>query len=523
MRPELLLALALFSAQANSAPASLEVLGTYHTGLFEQGAAEIVAHDPLTQRVFVVNAAATSVDVLDIRNPAAPVKVATIDAASLGDSANSVAVKNGLVAVAIQADVKTDSGLVAIYDSRTLELLRTFPAGALPDMVAFSPAGDSILVANEGEPSADYGIDPEGSITYIDLSRGLAKAKAFQFNFRDFEHRREKLLAQGLRVFGPNASIAQDIEPEYITFAADGRSAWVTLQENNAIAKVDLGAWYITQILPLGAKDHSLSANAFDPSDRDGGRVVGNWPVKGLYLPDGIATLTVEGQSYLLTANEGDARDYAGFGEESRIKDLALDATTFPNGTDLRRDPALGRLNVTRTAGDTDGDGDYDALYAFGARSFSIWNTGGQQVYDSGRAFEDITTKGSSADFNSDHVASGSADSRSDNKGPEPEGIAVGEHAGRSYAFIGLERQSGIVLYDVTNPQAPVFQQYLNNRNFGVPTRLADGSTNPAAGDLGPEGIAFIKATDSPNGKPLLVVGNEVSGTTTLYQLIVTE
>src|SRR5688572_2697535 len=111
-----------------SAQASLEVLGTYRTGVFEQGAAEIVAHDPLTQRVFVVNAAATSVDVLDIGDPAAPTKIATIDAAALGDGANSVAVKNGLVAVAIQADVKTDAGLVAVYDSDTLELLRTFPA-----------------------------------------------------------------------------------------------------------------------------------------------------------------------------------------------------------------------------------------------------------------------------------------------------------------------------------------------------------------------------------------------------------
>ncbi|HEU4780476.1 MAG TPA: choice-of-anchor I family protein [Steroidobacteraceae bacterium] len=508
------------ASQAFAAPqASLEVLGTYRTGVFDQGAAEIVAYDPLTRRVFVVNAAATSVDVLDIANPALPTLVSTIDAGALGDSANSVAVKNGLVAVAIQADVKTDPGVVAIYDSTSLKLLRTFPAGALPDMVAFSPDGKSILAANEGEPNADYSIDPEGSITYIDLSRGLAKAKAFQFGFRDFEHKREKILASGVRVFGPNASLAQDFEPEYITFSADSRFAWVTLQENNAIAKVDLGMWYITQILPLGTKDYAAAGNAFDPSDRDGGALIGNWPVRGLYLPDTIASYRVNGKTYLVTANEGDARDYSTFAEEARVKDLTLDPTVFPNRADLRKDPAIGRLNVTKTMGDIDGDGDYDALYAFGARSFSIWNEQGQQVFDSGSEFEDLIANVATPYFNSDHAESDSADSRSDNKGPEPEGLAVGEHNGRVYAFIGLERQSGIVVYDVTDPVAPVFQHYLNNRDFTVPTQLANGSTNPAAGDLGPEGLAFISAQDSPSGEPLLVVGNEISGTTTFYRL----
>jgi 2',3'-cyclic-nucleotide 2'-phosphodiesterase / 3'-nucleotidase / 5'-nucleotidase len=518
-----LLGLAASIASAAAPRASLEVLGTYRTGLFEQGAAEIVAFDPQTKRVFVVNAAATSVDVLDVSNPAHPALVATIDASALGDSANSVAVKNGLVAIAIQARVKTDAGVVALYDSGSLALLRTFAAGALPDMIAFSPDGKSILVANEGEPSADYSTDPDGSITYIDLSRGLEKAKVAQLDFHNWNARRDKLLAAGVRLFGPNASVSQDLEPEYISFSKDGRYAWVTLQENNALAKVDLGQWAVTAILPLGTKDHAIPANAFDPSDRDGGVHIGHWAVRGLYLPDSIASFSVNGRNYLVTANEGDARDYAAFSEEARIKDLTLDPTAFPDRADLRRDAAIGRLNVTRTLGDTDGDGDYDALYSFGGRSFSIWSEDGAQVFDSGRALEDLVAGTSAVNFNSDHAANGSADTRSDNKGPEPEGLAVGEHLGRIYAFVGLERQSGIVVYDVTDPAAPVFQHYLNNRDFSVPTRLADGSTNPLAGDLGPEGLAFVSAGDSPTGAPLLVVGNEISGTTTLYSLHLAE
>jgi 2',3'-cyclic-nucleotide 2'-phosphodiesterase/3'-nucleotidase/5'-nucleotidase len=505
------------------ARASLEVLGTYRTGVFEQGAAEIVAYDSATQRVFVVNAAATTVDVLDIANPALPALVATIDASTLGGGANSVAVSHGLVAIAIQAAVKTDPGLVAIYDSTTLQLLRIFRAGALPDMIAFSPDGKYILVANEGEPSADYGIDPEGSVTLIDLSRGLDKAKLGQLDFHNWNGRREKLLASGVRLFGPNASVAQDLEPEYIAFSKDGRFAWVTLQENNAIAKVDLAQWSVKQILPLGTKDFSKPENAFDPSDRDGGIHIASWPVRGFYLPDSIASFNVDGANYLITANEGDARDYAAFSEESRVRDLILDPVAFPNAADLRRDAALGRLTVTKTLGDTDGDGDYDALYALGGRSFSIWSETGVQVFDSGRALEDLIAAVAPTNFNSDHAASGTSDSRSDNKGPEPEGLTVGEHEGRVYAFIGLERQSGIVVYDVTDPAAPKFQDYLNHRDFSVPTRLADGSANPLAGDLGPEGLTFIKAADSPTGHPLLVVGNEISGTTTIYQVGFTE
>jgi hypothetical protein len=512
---------ALAGAHAAPPTVSLQVLGTYRTGIFEQGAAEIVAYDSLTKRVFVVNAAATSVDVLDVADPTNPTKIATIDAASLGDSANSVAAKNGLVAIAIQADVKTDPGLIAVYDSSTLALLRTFPAGALPDMIAFSPAGDSILVANEGEPNDAYTIDPEGSLTLVDLAHGLDAAQVWQIDFNKFDSKRAKLLEKGVRLFGPDATVSQDLEPEYVTFSWDGRTAWVTLQENNALAKVDLAQGGVLQILPLGTKDHSLAGNGFDPSDRDGGIRIGNWPVSGLYLPDSIASFCVNGETFLVTANEGDTRDWDGFGEEARVKDLKLDPVAFPNGAELRKDPALGRLTVTKTLGDTDGDGDHDALYVFGTRSFSIWNPAGRLVFDSGSAIEDHIASLAAPDFNSDHAANASFDTRSDNKGPEPEGIAVGEIGGRVYAFIGLERQSGILVYDVTKPKKPVFQDYLSNRNFLVPTKLADGSSNPAAGDLGPEGLAFIEASQSPNGKPLLVVGNEISGTTTIYEVVV--
>ena len=202
--------------------------------------------------------------------------------------------------------------------------------------------------------------------------------------------------------------------------------------------------------------------------------------------------------------------------EGVRISTLTLDPVAFPNAAELKNNANLGRLLVTTERGDTDGDGDYDQLYTFGGRSFSIWNNQGQLVYDSGDDFERITAEQFPEYFNASN-SNNTFDNRSDDKGPEPEGVVTGIINGRTYAFIGLERIGGVMVYDVTDPVSPTFVQYINNRDFTVATDSA------AAKDLGPEGLAFISAQDSPNGKPLLVVANEVSGSTTFYQIDLNE
>ena len=255
-----------------------------------------------------------------------------------------------------------------------------------------------------------------------------------------------------------------------------------------------------------------------DASDRDNAINIRNWPIFGMYQPDAIASYTANNQTYYITANEGDSRDYDGYSEEARIKDLTLDPTAFPNAAELQKDENIGRLLVTTALGDTDGDGDYDQLYSYGGRSFSIWNSQGQLVYDSGDAFERITAEQFPEFFNaSNSNSNNNFDNRSDDKGPEPEGLVTGKINDRTYAFIGLERIGGVMVYDVTDPVSPTFVQYINNRDFTAATDSA------AAKDLGPEGLAFISAQDSPNGKPLLVVANEVSGSTTFYQIDLNE
>jgi len=532
----LVLTIGLAARSGSAAPdktIELAVLGTYHSGIFAEGGAEIVKYDEKTQRVFSVNAFAAAVDVLDVTDPTQPELFETIDvAATLAAAsgftgvvagANSVAVDKGVLAVAVEADPKTDTGWVAFYHSGTLQLINWVEAGALPDMVVFTPNGQHVLVANEGEPNSygeDDSVDPVGSVSIIDVSavakgNGNAKPSVVTAGFDSFNGQEDDLRAAGVRIFGPGADASMDFEPEYIAVAPDGRSAYVTLQENNAVAVLDLKTKTFTKVLPLGFKDHSLSANKFDGSDEDGedddGEInIENWPVFGMYMPDGIAAYKSKGKDYFVTANEGDSRD-DWFEEDARVEDLILDSDAFPDADDLQNANFIGRLTVTNTLGDTEGDDDFDELYAFGARSFSIWDADGNLVFDSGDAFEQITADLYGDDFfNSDHEEA-NFDNRSDNKGPEPEGVAIGEINGRTYAFIGLERIGGIMVYDITSPTAPVFVQYLNNRDF-----TADPESE-AAGDLGPEGIDFIPAKDSPIGKPMLAVGNEVSGTTTLY------
>ncbi len=537
--------LASFAHMANAAqPAKhprLRVLGTYESGLFNVGGAEIPTYDPITRRSFVVNAGSATVDVLDLRNPSKPTRLGSLDIVadlaprSVG-AANSVDARFGILAVAVEAVPKQDDGWVAFYSTLTLELLTVVPAGALPDMVTFSQSGRYVLAANEGEPDSSYTDDPEGTVTIIDMLRFGQPDFTRTVRFGDFNQggTRHGELPADVRIYGPGASVAQDLEPEYIT--TDGDTAWVTLQENNAIAVIDIRTARVKKVFALGFKDHSRAANKLDASDDDGAIRIRRWPVFGMYQPDAIANFRSGDKHYLITVNEGDTRDYDAFSEEERVADLALDPAAFPNAAALQQDENLGRLTVTKSLGDIDSDGDFDRLYVPGGRSFSIWNARtGALVFDSGAELEQLLANLLPDEFNANHEENDSFDNRSDNKGPEPEGVTLGIVRGTLYAFIGLERIGGIVVLDLTDPKNPEFVDYHNNRRFRdaagepVPTcaefdppdsdDIGDCiKPNSAAGDLGPEGLKFVPARDAPRGKPLLIVGNEVSGTTTVYE-----
>jgi hypothetical protein len=935
----------------------LTPVGSYASGKFDEAAAEIVAHDPATQNLFVVNAQSAEVDVLSITNPAAPLKVGSIDVKPYGGIANSVAVRDGIIAVAVENQVKTSPGKVVFFD-RNLNFLSQVTVGALPDMLTFTPNGRFVLVANEGEPNSDYSIDPEGSVSIIDMKGGAQKLTDAQVKTASFAPFNNVALDPAIRIFGLNhPTVAQDLEPEYLTVSPDSKTAWVTLQENNALAIIDIPSATVKKLVPLGYKDHAavaaattlynfapaqlpsigttlagqeiplggfsglafegidpvtghykfaahtdrgpnaeptgilrpfllpqftpevvrfeldrqtgaltlteriqlkdatgelltglpntaLSANAnqpyndevpvdllgnvlpldplgadlegivflpdgsfwmcdeyrpalyhfdatgtlirrvvpigtaaaagqpagtfgeehlpavlaqrrqnrgfeaialdngrlyafvqsplrnpvsasngalngnrnvrlvefnptnntsrqfiyvmdnpnlgggnnsradkigdaqslgngeflvierdddkipsddfatiekkvyqfnlagatpltaaqstnvvgstgktvdqltvaemvangirpvekqlfvdlnvagynqtekveglavidpytiavvndndfgvaqitvnpdgtftrnyipepiqlgiidvrhnaLDASDRDSKINIRPWPIKGLFMPDTIASYQVGQKTFLVTGNEGDAREYITndvpvFVEAVRLgsSSVVLDTNKFPNAAVLKNNANLGRLNITSASGRNPVTGAYEEIVAFGARSFSIWDEAGQQVYDSGDDFERLTARVFPDNFNASN-SNNDFDNRSDDKGPEPEGVVVGKAFGQDYAFIGLERIGGVVVYDISNPHAPRFVDYVNNRDLTQDVSLVinEGTedeeeiSNPAAGDLGPEGLLFIKADDSPNGKPLLVIGNEISGTTTVFEI----
>lgn len=501
------------------------------------GAAEITAFDPLSKRLFVVNGAQGFVDVLDLSNPAAPALLGTLTSTDLGvglGGANSIAIHNGIVAIAVEAVVKQDNGSVIFYRASDLTRLAAVTVGALPDMLTFTPDGSRVIVANEGEPNS-YGqptsVDPVGSISVISVPGLSPTASALSpvvtpITFDSYNTQRDDLRAAGVRLFGPNATVAQDLEPEYVTVSPDSRTAFVTLQENNAVAEVNLVNSTITSIRSLGTKDHSISGAGMDVSNEDGSLnsnagtpavKIAPVLVKGLYMPDAIASYSVNGTRYLITANEGDAREYLGINaggrEDPRVREWCssgLDPAVFPDALNLIMDSNLGRLRVTAFPnGNSTGKnamGQCSELYSFGARSFSIWNASTlTRVYDSGDQFEQLTKALPNVMFNASHD-NNTLDDRSPAKGPEPESVTLGTFGNKTYAFIGLERVGGVMVYDITDPAAAMYVTYLNTRT---------GST----GDLGPEGLTFVAADKSPNGKPLLVVANEISGTTAVLQI----
>ncbi len=458
--------------------------------------AEIVAFDPQSDRAFVTSSA--GLQIVNMSNPANPSLISNIDFTAapfnLGSTdVSSVAVKNGVIAVSIIASPKTDPGHVVLIDS-TGALLDIVQVGANPDMVTFTPDGTKVLVANEGEVDADVVNDPEGSVSIIDVTTPTA-ATVVTAGFTAFNGQAAALTAEGVRLYVglgefANSTVAQDLEPEYIAISPDGTTAFVTLQENNAIGILDIATGTFTDIVPLGLKD--WSGLLLDSSDRDAGIQFDTGdPVFGQYMPDAIDSYAVGGNTYYVIANEGDDRgDFVA--ETARLSTLNLDNATFPNEAALLAAGELGRLTVPSFAGlngDTDGDGDIDQILSYGGRSFSILDDTGAIIFDSADHIDRYVAANFPANYD---------DSRSDNKGAEPESVEIATVNGKTYAFIGLERYNGTMIYDITDPQDVQFVNFATN-----------------AGDTAPEGSTFVSAADSPTGTALYLVANEGSNTLT--------
>jgi len=480
--------------------------------------AEIAAFDQRTDRVFVTNAADNGLDVYDFSDPSAPgAAIDSIDLTPFGGGPNSVAVHDGLVAVAVEGATPQAIGTVQFFDADGARL-GAVRAGALPDMLTFTRDGSYLLVANEGEPEPTLGIvDPEGSVTVIDMRGGLDDLVVRQAGFHGVP------LRGPVRLVSPGTAAPNDLEPEYITTSGD--TAYVSIQEANAVGILDIPTGRFEVVRSLGFKDWSQSELDTSNGD-DGGILLRSWEnVFGMYQPDAIAAYTLPfakkvkcrkdadkgkrkcrkraPRTFVATANEGDVRDWDFFSEELEVQDATLDPTAF--AADAGDPDNLGELKVTSTQGDTDGDGDLDRLYAFGGRSMSILGADGRVEFDTGGELEALSATLDAGNFNKSNGAGSAVDNRSDDKGPEPEALAVGRVAGRQYAFLGAERQGGIYAYDLGARRGEA--------------RFADAYLNTREDDLGPEGALFVPAGDSPTGEPLVLFTYEVTSTVAAYEI----
>ena len=536
-----------------SAVAALELtpIARLTTGTYGGGAAEIVQFHASSKRIYVVNGAANRLEIMSAANLTStalsdpfsannlvsepmsfPTSVSVKNAQQQDETlalgvANSIAIHGNLLAVAIEGQPKTAEGAVLFYNisSAVPVFTSAVKVGALPDMLTFNKDGSLVLVANEGEPSADYTVDPEGSVALISVTNGVASTQADFVRFDSLNSQKATLTSRGIKFASPaNTTVAQDFEPEYITLSVDNKKAYVALQENNALAIIDLTTKAVEKVVALGFKDHSLAKNSLDVSNQDGVQIQTYPGVFGMYQPDTIASYGWKGATYIVTANEGDARDYAGYSEQKRVSAVTRSAELQAKQAGIYSSSGLARLNISTAMG-LNANGQYDALYAYGSRSFSIWDQNGLQVFDSGNDFERIAAGLHGDKFNSNHL-SVSGDNRSDDKGPEPEALALGQIGSRQYAFIGAERMGSVYVYDITNPYAPTFVDYVLNRDLNVTYSINDDVT-PAvvtgsvalAGDLGPESLVFVAENQSPTAKPLLLMANEVSGSLTVFEI----
>ncbi|WP_176716760.1 choice-of-anchor I family protein [Pseudoalteromonas luteoviolacea] len=523
-----------------------------------EGAAEIVAYHAQSQRIFALNSSMSpaTIEIINIAQLDADTLTkntegvitntnlqsdTTINLSEFetGD-ANSVAISGNLMAVAVAKETGT-AGKILFFEiaQDSVKFIKSVTVGDLPDMVTFTPDGNKAIVANEGEPKGDYSADPEGSIAIIDTTNGEIADTATMLDFNAFDTQQATLEAQGVVFANPTGriikgktittTVSMDLEPEYVSVSKDGRYAYVSLQENNAMAIVDLETNTLA-VKGFGFKDWSNWT--LDASDKDDKINFASYPgLYGMYQPDSLATYQWQGANFIISANEGDGREYffdsqdeatclaqggidfdeddgcLAYTDESRAEDLTLSSNFSYLNND---DQDIGRLKVSTVLGDANNDNQYEELYTYGGRSFSIWDHNGHRIYDSGDDVGKITAAIHGEAFNNDEDEN-SGDTRSDAKGAEPEALAVGEIGERTYAFIGLERMGGILVYDVTNPFNVTMNTYMINRGL---QKDADIS-----GDLAPEGMVFISAQNSPTGNPLLVVGNEISGSISVWSI----
>ena len=523
-------------AKSNSGVFNITELSRIVSGDGE-GGAEIPTYHPASKRLFATNGARNTVDVYDLSNPEKPVRINRVDLKNFGSDVTSVAAGRDVVVAAVhKAETfsangvpSLPNGVLVVMDLDGKVISSPDLKGVLPDAVTFTPSGTQALVAIEGQPvcakddpattineSTDYlkAVDPLGGVSIVDLSDPRNPDVSF-VGFKGFTV--SELRAKGLALSSVVNDASKDLEPEYIV-ALDEMKAYVTIQEANGIGVLDLQsqAWIDVR----RAFESKLVGTPIDTSDRDSGRGPRSYVnVVGASQPDAIAGFKIGSGHYLVTANEGDAREYSCLNDDLRASSLKVDSRRFQDWKTWSANSELGRSKVNPNAGDRDGDGDIDTIHLRGARSMTIYRNGAV-LWDSGKLLEEIQTSAFGVqNINGSHLLSTDKSTvnylpqdRSDDKGSEPEGIAVGIVGDARVAVLGLERMSALVVFDISNLRAPSLIKWIQM----MPVTSTPVSQATA---WSPEGVVFVPAEKSPNGKALFITSFELSGSLTIHQI----
>jgi hypothetical protein len=523
-------------ALANEATLKITEIASITSGDGE-GSHEIATFHAGSKRIFATNGVKNAIDIYDISDVGNPKKVGSVALSPYGNDVTSVAAGKDVVVAVVNVSDKfsatgvptTTNGKIVVFDTSGKVLSAPDVLGVLPDSVTFAPNGTTALVAIEAQPvcakddpataakeDADYSkaSDPVGGVTVVDLSNPASPVLRFA-GFDQFSV--AEMRAKGIAVSSVVNNVSKDFEPEFVT-AVDNNYAYVTIQEANAIGKLNIGSATFESI--SRAFESKVSRVARDTSDRDAGagpRTYAN--VVGASQPDAIAGFTVGAGHYFVTANEGDAREYTCLNDDLRASSLKVDTRRFPDWKTLSGNAALGRAKVNPTIGDKDGDGDIDTIHLRGSNSMTMYRNG-IAIWDSADLLDQIQTQAFGvANINGSHSLSSDKSTmnyvgqdRSDDKGAEPEGVAVGMVGDRRIAILGLERMTALAIFDITDPGDPIFQEWLQM----LPTKATP------AKDVkywSPEGIVFVPASKSPSGKALIITSYELSGSLSIHQV----
>ena len=497
-------------------PLKVTFLYEHQSGLFDQGGVERMAFDENGKKYYTTNASQLSFNIYGFKGKNAVLEK-TISVSNFVGSINDIDASNGLVAVIGNAGLAQLPGKLLLYDT-TGSLLKVLTVGPAPKRVRFNQSGARLFITNEGVPSNDYLSDPKGGLSIVDIGandpRFLTQQAHDLLDFSILDSTQN--IDSNVRIFGNNGkqTIAQDLEPEQVALDEQRFKAYVSLPENNALAIFDYGSRSLDTVVPLGYKDWSDPALGLDASDAARNINIRSYPsLYGMYQATDIETFRVNGELFVLTVNEGAFRDFTGYSELTQVKDLFLDPNVFTNLSQLIKDTMLGNLRVTTTMGDADSNFVYTELYAYGGRSFSIRDSLGRLIWDSGKDLEQITATLEANSFNSAANDNNSRKARSSYMGPQPTAVAINFTPHGLTAVIALGEMGGYLFYDLQNPRKPSFMSYELRRDFSVPASSA------MAGDLGPQEISLQNLTSTPLGVPTLFAANAVSGNLSVYGL----